>query len=76
METQQPKKLPEAVAKKYQMLEGHGVGEYHWQRHRVNLVTIDLETADRLVGEGFPYLVTRAEAKKAAAAALAAQNPA
>ncbi len=62
-------KLPAAVAKKYQVLDGHGVGEYHWGGFQVNLKFVDLETADRLHQAGFPYLVTKAEAKKAAAAA-------
>ncbi len=64
--------LQSEVAKKYQVLEGHGIGEYHWSGHQVNLANVDIETADRLVGLGFPYLVANKESKKAAAA----NNPA
>ncbi|MBS7565144.1 hypothetical protein KHS38_12085 [Mucilaginibacter sp. Bleaf8] len=52
-------KLPADVAGKYKMLAGHGVGEYHWSGHRVDLQTITLDQATSLVKQGFPYLIAK-----------------
>lgn len=52
-------KLPEDIAGKYRMLAGHGVGEYHWNGHVVDLRTVSLEKAEYLVDNGFPYLVAK-----------------
>lgn len=58
------KQLQSDVAGKYQVLEGHGVGEYHFNGHPVHLDAINLEEADKLVENGFPYLVPAAAPKK------------
>lgn len=55
------KKLPEEVAKKYEVLKGHGVGEYHWNGHVVKLDVITAADADKLVKKGFPYLVAKSQ---------------
>ena len=52
-------KLQEEVAAKYEPLKGHGIGEYRWKGHIVHLNWLNLETADKLVKKGFPYLVEK-----------------
>ncbi|RVU01096.1 hypothetical protein EOD41_10810 [Mucilaginibacter limnophilus] len=52
------KQLQNDVAGKYQVLEGHGVGEYQYRGETVHLDALSLPEADRLVSKGFPYLVT------------------
>ena len=64
-------KLQDEVAAKYQMLKGHGVGEYRFQGHVVHLQHTNLALAEKLVEKGFPYLVE----KKAAADKPAAEKP-
>jgi hypothetical protein len=53
------KKLQNDVAEKYQVLKGHGIGEYHFSGHVVHLDRLNLEQADKLVKKGFPYLVEK-----------------
>lgn len=53
------KKLSEEVAKKYEVLKGHGVGEYRFKGHFVRVQNLTLEEADKLVKKGFPYLVEK-----------------
>jgi hypothetical protein len=55
---QDGKKLPADVAGRYQVLKGHGVGEYHYKGHVVHLDQLSLAGAEKLVAAGFPYLVT------------------
>ncbi|HVW97508.1 MAG TPA: hypothetical protein VHA56_16160 [Mucilaginibacter sp.] len=58
-------KLKEEVARKYEVLAGHGVGEYRFAGQTVHLDKLTLEQADKLVKKGFPYLVKKAPAKPA-----------
>jgi hypothetical protein len=59
------KKLSKEVAEKYQVLEGHGVGEYYTHAHgHVHLDKINVEQAEELVKTGFPYLVELKQASK------------
>lgn len=51
------KKLPEEVAGKYRVLDGHGIGEYQYRGQVVHLDLITLDEANKLVANGFPYLV-------------------
>lgn len=57
--------LPAAIADQYQVLDGHGVGEYHFAGHVVNLDRLTPEDADFLVKKGFPYLVAKEPKTKA-----------
>jgi hypothetical protein len=59
MEKPADKKLQNEVAEKYQVLEGHNVGEYHHNGSIVHLEHINLAHADKLVDNGFPYLVAK-----------------
>jgi hypothetical protein len=66
MENKAEKKLKADVAEKYQVLKGHGVGEYHFKGQAIHLDRIDVARADELVGKGFVYLVPVDEKKETA----------
>jgi hypothetical protein len=56
-----PTELSPELKGKFELAPGAGAGEYHWQGHQVDLRTIPLANAVKLVKAGFPYLVEKAE---------------
>ena len=49
--------LSPALKDKFALAPGAGVGEYRFRGERILLDRINLETAERIVNRGFPYLV-------------------
>jgi len=60
--------LKKEVAEKYQVLAGHAVGEYHFKGRAIHLDRISVDEADKLVKQGFHYLVPVEAPKKGKAA--------
>lgn len=59
--TYKPAELNPELKGRFELAPGAGAGEYHWQGYRVDLRTIPLANAEKLVKQGFPYLVESAE---------------